>query len=303
MANVVANQTANQTQNTAQNIIEVRNLYTKYKDRFIQENVSFSVKKAEIFGILGGSGSGKSTLLSTMICLKRPEKGQIRIFGENIWSDSPLDSRFDSRTDSHLDSPLDSRNLLKNPRTFLKEPQNPRDKILKRCGVLFQFGALFSSLSVIDNVGIMLEEYSNYPKNAINEIAQYCLNIVGLPQYVNDMFPYELSGGMKKRVGLARALAFAPEILFLDEPTSGLDPQSAENFDRLIIRLRDEFKLTIIMVTHDLDSIKDATDRFILLDSGKIIFEGSLEEFRLSESANLNTLLKSKRGERLWREE
>lgn len=303
MANVVANQMANQTQNTAQNIIEVRNLYTKYKDRFIQENVSFSVKKAEIFGILGGSGSGKSTLLSTMICLKRPEKGQIRIFGENIWSDSPLDSRFDLRTDSHLDSPLDSRNLLKNPRTFLKEPQNPRDKILKRCGVLFQFGALFSSLSVIDNVGIMLEEYSNYPKNAINEIAQYCLNIVGLPQYVNDMFPYELSGGMKKRVGLARALAFAPEILFLDEPTSGLDPQSAENFDRLIIRLRDEFKLTIIMVTHDLDSIKDATDRFILLDSGKIIFEGSLEEFRLSESANLNTLLKSKRGERLWREE
>lgn len=285
-----ANQSVNQSQSTAQNIIEVHNLYTKYKDRFIQENVSFSVKKAEIFGILGGSGSGKSTLLSTMICLKRPEKGQIRIFGDDIWSDSYLDSR---------------PNLYQsaNPRTLLKEPQNPRDKILKRCGVLFQFGALFSSLSVIDNVGIMLEEYSFYPKSAINEIAQYCLNIVGLPQYVNDMFPYELSGGMKKRVGLARALAFAPEILFLDEPTSGLDPQSAENFDRLIIRLRDEFKLTIIMVTHDLDSIKDATDRFILLDNGKIIFEGSLEAFRLSESANLNTLLKSKRGERLWKEE
>lgn len=319
MANLVANQSANQSQSTAQNIIEVRNLYTKYKDRFIQENVSFSVKKAEIFGILGGSGSGKSTLLSTMICLKRPEKGQIRIFGEDIWSDSHIDSRLDShqnmRLDSHensrKNSRLDSRpnlhqsakDLLKNPRALLKEPQNSRDKILKRCGVLFQFGALFSSLSVIDNVGIMLEEYSSYPKSAINEIAQYCLNIVGLPQYVNDMFPYELSGGMKKRVGLARALAFAPEILFLDEPTSGLDPQSAENFDKLIIRLRDEFKLTIIMVTHDLDSIKDATDRFILLDSGKIIFEGSLEAFRLSESANLNTLLKSKRGERLWKEE
>lgn len=315
MANLVANQSVNQ----AQNIIEVRNLYTKYKDRFIQENVSFSVKKAEIFGILGGSGSGKSTLLSTMICLKRPEKGQIRIFGEDIWSDSHIDSRLDSHQNTRLDShQISSQNshsrpnlhqstkdLLKsaNPRTLLKEPQNSRDKILKRCGVLFQFGALFSSLSVLDNVGIMLEEYSSYPKSAINEIAQYCLNIVGLPQYVNDMFPYELSGGMKKRVGLARALAFAPEILFLDEPTSGLDPQSAENFDKLIIRLRDEFKLTIIMVTHDLDSIKDATDRFILLDSGKIIFEGSLEAFRLSESANLNTLLKSKRGERLWKEE
>lgn len=301
MANLAANQSVNQ----AQNIIEVRNLYTKYKDRFIQENVSFSVKKAEIFGILGGSGSGKSTLLSTMICLKRPEKGQIHIFGENIWSDSHLDSRLDSRPNMRPNSRQSAKDLLKsaNPRTLLKEPQNPRDRILKRCGVLFQFGALFSSLSVLDNVGIMLEEYSNYPKSVIDEIAQYYLNIVGLPQYVKDMFPYELSGGMKKRVGLARALVFSPEILFLDEPTSGLDPQSAENFDKLIIRLRDEFRLTIIMVTHDLDSIKDATDRFILLDSGKIIFEGSLEEFRLSESANLNTLLKSKRGERLWKEE
>lgn len=289
MANLVANQSTNQ----AQNIIEVRNLYTKYKDRFIQENVSFSVKKAEIFGILGGSGSGKSTLLSTMICLKRPEKGQIHIFGENIWSDS------------HLDSHQTTRNLLKsaNPRTLLKEPQNPRDRILKRCGVLFQFGALFSSLSVMDNVGIMLEEYSNYPKSVINEIAQYYLNIVGLPQYVKDMFPYELSGGMKKRVGLARALVFSPEILFLDEPTSGLDPQSAENFDKLIIRLRDEFRLTIIMVTHDLDSIKDATDRFILLDSGKVIFEGDLEAFKNSAVSLEETLLKSKRGERLWKEE
>lgn len=295
MANMVANQMANQ----AQNIIEVRNLYTKYKDRFIQENVSFSVKKAEIFGILGGSGSGKSTLLSTMICLKRPEKGQIRIFGEDIWADSMRDSALDSanRSDFKGDFKLDSKIFA------LDSAKSARDSILKRCGVLFQFGALFSSLSVLDNVGIMLEEYSSYPKSAINEIAQYCLNIVGLPQYVNDMFPYELSGGMKKRVGLARALAFAPEILFLDEPTSGLDPQSAENFDKLIIRLRDEFKLTIIMVTHDLDSIKDATDRFILLDNGKIIFEGDLEAFKNSAVSGKETLLKSKRGERLWKEE
>lgn len=295
MANILANQMANQ----AQNIIEVRNLYTKYKDRFIQENVSFSVKKAEIFGILGGSGSGKSTLLSTMICLKRPERGTIRIFGKDIWADSMHDSMLDStnRRGFKRDSKRDSKIFA------LDSTQSTRDSILKQCGVLFQFGALFSSLSVIDNVGITLEEYSSYPKSVINEIAQYCLNIVGLPQYVNDMFPYELSGGMKKRVGLARALAFSPSILFLDEPTSGLDPQSAENFDRLIIRLRDEFKLTIIMVTHDLDSIKDATDRFILLDSGKIIFEGDLEAFKNSAVSGKETLLKSKRGERLWREE
>lgn len=251
------------------NIIEVRNLYTQYKNRTIQENVSFNVRKSEIFGILGGSGSGKSTLLSTMIYLKEPKSGSIRIFGEDIWRASEL----------------------------------KRDEIFKKCGVLFQFGALFSSLNILDNVGIMLEEYSKYPKNIINEIAEYYINIVGLPQYVKEMYPYELSGGMKKRVGLARALVFSPEILFLDEPTSGLDPKSAENFDKLIIKLRDEFKLTIIMVTHDLDSIKDATDRFILLDSSKIVFEGSLDEFRESETAKMDTLLKSKRGERLWREE
>lgn len=299
MANIVANQSANQSQSTAQNIIEVRNLYTKYKDRFIQENVSFSVKKAEIFGILGGSGSGKSTLLSTMICLKRPERGIIRIFGKDIWADSMHNSALDSanRHDFKGDFKRDSKIFT------LDSAESTRDSILKQCGVLFQFGALFSSLSVLDNVGIMLEEYSSYPKSVINEIAQYCLNIVGLPQYVNDMFPYELSGGMKKRVGLARALAFSPSILFLDEPTSGLDPQSAENFDKLIIRLRDEFKLTIIMVTHDLDSIKDATDRFILLDSGKIIFEGDLEAFKNSAVSGDETLLKSKRGERLWKEE
>lgn len=287
------------TEILAQNIIEVKNLYTKYKDRFIQENVSFSVKKAEIFGILGGSGSGKSTLLSTMICLKRPEKGKIFIFGEDIWRESQQHLGDFSANHTNFSTNRESKKSA----NLGANIESTQSKILKRCGVLFQFGALFSSLNVLDNVGIMLEEYSHYPKRTIDEIAQYYLNIVGLPQYVKDMFPHELSGGMKKRVGLARALSFAPEILFLDEPTSGLDPQSAENFDKLIIRLRDEFKLTIIMVTHDLDSIKDATDRFILLDSGKILFEGSLAEFKLSESANLNTLLKSKRGERLWREE
>lgn len=251
------------------NIIEVRNLYTQYKNRPIQENVSFDVKKSEIFGILGGSGSGKSTLLNTMIYLKEPKSGSVRIFGEDIW----------------------------------KATESKRDEIFKKCGVLFQFGALFSSLNIIDNVGIMLEEYSKYPKNIINEIAEYYISIVGLPQYVKDMYPYELSGGMKKRVGLARALVFSPEILFLDEPTSGLDPKSAENFDKLIIKLRDDFKLTIVMVTHDLDSIKDATDRFILLENCSIAFEGSLAEFRDSKTAKMDTLLKSKRGERLWREE
>lgn len=254
---------------TQQNIIEVSNLVTKYKDRVIQDNISFSVKTSEIFGILGGSGSGKSTLLSVLIQLKKPTSGSVKIFNKDIWNES----------------------------------ESVRSAILKRCGVLFQFGALYSSLNILDNVGIMLEEYSAYPKHIINEIGEYFLNLVGLPNYVKEMYPFELSGGMKKRVGLARALVSSPDILFLDEPTSGLDPKSSENFDKLILKLKDELKLSIVMVTHDLDSIKDATDRFILLESSKIAFEGSLDEFKLSQTAKLDNLLKSKRGERLWREE
>lgn len=250
------------------NIIEVINLTTSYKTRIIQDNISFNVKYKEIFGILGGSGSGKSTLLSTMIYLKKPVSGSIKIFDVDIW----------------------------------KAGQNKRSVILRKCGVVFQFGALYSSLNVLDNVGIMLEEYSFYPKKIINEISRYFINIVGLPSYVKDLYPHELSGGMKKRVGLARALAFNPNILFLDEPTSGLDPKSAENFDKLILKLRDHFSLSVVMVTHDLDSIKDITDRFILLDNSKILFSGSLQDFRDSQANTIDNLLKSKRGERLWRE-
>ena len=251
------------------NIIEVANLTTSYKNRIIQDNISFNVKHKEIFGILGGSGSGKSTLLSTMIYLKKPISGSVKIFDIDIWEAS----------------------------------EAKRSVVLRKCGVVFQFGALYSSLNVLDNIGIMLEEYSFYPKKIINEISQYYINIVGLPNYVKDLYPDELSGGMKKRVGLARALAFSPKILFLDEPTSGLDPKSAENFDKLILKLRDHFSLSVVMVTHDLDSIKDITDRFILLDNAKILFSGSLQDFKHSQANNIDNLLKSKRGERLWREE
>lgn len=249
-------------------IIEISNLTTTYKERVIQDNVSFNVNAQEIFGILGGSGSGKSTLLNTMICLKAPKSGSVRIFDSDIWNIS----------------------------------ESKKRAILRNCGVLFQFGALFSSLNVCDNVGIMLEEYSHYSKKTINEIAEYFINIVGLPHFVKDMYPDELSGGMRKRVGLARALVASPKILFLDEPTSGLDPLSAENFDKLILKLRDYLKLTVVMITHDLDSIKDITDRFILLKNGKILFIGNLNDFK-DKAVEGDDLLHSKRGERLWREE
>lgn len=252
-------------------IIQVKNLLTAYGSDVIHNNISFEVEKGEIFAILGGSGSGKSTLLRTMILLNKPKSGNIEIFGQDIWN--------------------------------LKE--DAKRAFLNRCGVLFQFGALYSSLSVLENVGIMLEEYSSYSKKEIQEVSKIWLEMVGLNKKVYHLYPYELSGGMKKRVGLARAMAIGPEILFLDEPTSGLDPASAGKFDELILKLKEMFNLTIVMITHDLDSIADTVDRFIMLKDGHIDFDGNLREFVFSartEGLTEDNLFNSTRGERFWKE-
>ena len=250
-----------------QSIIQVRDLCTAYGERMIHDHISFDIYQGEIFGILGGSGSGKSTLLRSMILLNRPRSGQVLIFGQDIWQ-------------------------LRDPST-----------LLTRCGVLFQFGALFSSLTVLENVGILLEEYSAYPRSSVAEVAKYLLSRVGLSPKAYHLYPHELSGGMKKRVGLARALALNPSILFLDEPSSGLDPASAQQLDELICALRQEFDMTIVMITHDLDSIKDTTDRFLMLYEGKIEFLGNLSELAGAiHSLDSSNLFFSKRGERLWKD-
>ncbi|RDU71401.1 ABC transporter ATP-binding protein [Helicobacter brantae] len=247
-------------------IISVNNLSTAYEGRIIHDNISFQVQKGEIFGILGGSGSGKSTLLRTLLMLNPIKEGEVRIFGEEI----------------------------------KKLSLHKQELLLRRCGVLFQFGALFSSMSVLENVGIMLQEYSNYPKKIIEENSKMWLSLVGLSQEVCSLYPYELSGGMKKRVALARALSLSPEILFLDEPTSGLDPASSEKFDELILKLREILGVTIVMVTHDLDSVRDCMDHFIILENQKIIFDGNLSEMKDLE--NVGELFLSKRGKRVWKE-
>ncbi|PAF42131.1 ATP-binding cassette domain-containing protein [Helicobacter sp. 11S02596-1] len=252
-------------------IIAVKNLHNAYGNEVIHNGISFDVLQGEIFAILGGSGSGKSTLLRSMILLNRPQKGEINLFGYDIW----------------------------------KLSEKYKYKILNRCGVLFQFGALYSSLNILENVGILLEEYSTYPKESIQEIAKMWLDRVGLSKKVYHLYPYELSGGMKKRVGLARAMALNPEILFLDEPTSGLDPLSAGKFDELIISLKETLHLTIVMITHDLDSINDAVDRFILLKDGRIDFDGTLDDFVLQArqiGLPKDNLFNSKRGEKFWKE-
>ncbi|WP_026944525.1 ABC transporter ATP-binding protein [Helicobacter rodentium] len=226
----------------SQNIIEVRNLTTTYGKRIIHNKISFSVGKKEIFALLGGSGSGKSTLLNTMIFLKMPTSGEVRILGKDIWR-------------------LNSKDAL---------------KMKLNMGVLFQFGALFSSLSVLENLTIPLREWTNFSSADIESLAYIWLTRVGLNAEVAKLYPNELSGGMVKRVGLARALALSPKILFLDEPTSGLDPKSARHFDALIMELRDLLEISVVMVTHDMESVKGAVDRMVILKNQGILFEGSV---------------------------
>ncbi|ARQ97241.1 ABC transporter ATP-binding protein [Campylobacter lanienae] len=221
-----------------------KDIVTKYNDRIIHENVNFHIKQGEIYGLLGGSGSGKTTLLKSMIFLKEPSSGSVEIDGVDIWRATP----------------------------------KKQQEIKLELGVMFQFGALFSNMSVLDNIGIMLREYSKFEPNDIDEIAKMWLIKVGLKPNSMSLYPSELSGGMKKRVALARALVLSPKVLFLDEPNSGLDPISARAMDRLICEIRDSLGITVVMVTHDVDSIFNILDRFLIVDNKKIAFEGDLKQ-------------------------
>ena len=221
-----------------------KDIVTKYSDRIIHENVNFHIKQGEIYGLLGGSGSGKTTLLKSMIFLKEPSSGSVEIDGVDIWRATP----------------------------------KKQQEIKLELGVMFQFGALFSNMSVLDNIGIMLREYSKFEPNDIDEIAKMWLIKAGLKLNSMSLYPSELSGGMKKRVALARALVLSPKVLFLDEPNSGLDPISARAMDRLICEIRDSLGITVVMVTHDVDSIFNILDRFLIVDNKKIAFEGDLKQ-------------------------
>lgn len=239
-------------------MIEIKNISTNFAQKTVHDNLCLEVKKGEIFGILGGSGSGKTTLLRQIIMLDSIQKGEISIFNENI------------------------KKLNRKKREYIK----------RNWGVLFQFGALFSSLNVLENIGIMLKENSKLPKDLIEDIAYTKLKMVGLDSKVGKLYPEELSGGMKKRVALARSLALDPELLFLDEPTSGLDPASAKAFDNLILELRDMLDLTVVMITHELNTIKNVLDRFIILSNAKIILTGNYEDALNANNDTINKFLK-----------
>lgn len=225
-------------------VISVEDVVTNFGEAVVHDHINLSVKEGEIYGLLGFSGSGKSTLLKEMIMLLRPQSGSIQVLGNDVLNISPSEAA----------------------------------ELRRRFGVLFQSGALFSSLSVAENIGIALKEYTELPQELINVIVKARINMVGLPEHAGALYPSELSGGMIKRVALARALSMDPEILFLDEPTSGLDPVGAEEFEELLVGLRELLGFTVVMVTHDLNLILNIVDRFSILFDHKVIAEGSYEE-------------------------
>ncbi len=230
-------------------VIEVSNVVTRLSGALIHDGVSLSVPRGEVMALIGGSGTGKSVLLKEIIGLIRPQAGTIKLFGEDVWTAS-------------------ESQLMALRRHF---------------GVLFQDGALFSSLTVEQNVAAPLREHTDLPVNDCLELARLKIALAGLPVSACTKMPSELSGGMRKRAALARALALDPELLFLDEPTSGLDPISARAFDRLIRLLSDSLGLTVFLVTHDLDTLFAMVDRIIVLAHGKVLGQGTVEDLKKIE--------------------
>ena len=225
-----------------ENVIEVSRLSTHFGDHVVHRDITFDVRRGEIFALIGGSGSGKSTLLREMILLQRPDSGSIRVLGVD------------------LEKLGDQEALM----------------LRQRWGVMFQHGGLFESLTVLENVGLPLREHTGLDQRLIDDIAAWKLAMTGLAPEVHIQYPSQLSGGMMKRASLARALALDPELLFLDEPTAGLDPDSAAGVDVLVRELRDLFGLTIVMITHDLDLLWQVADRVAVLADTKVQAVGSM---------------------------
>jgi phospholipid/cholesterol/gamma-HCH transport system ATP-binding protein len=241
-------------------VIEVKDLYTQFGENIVHAGLNFHINEGEIYGILGPSGCGKSTVLREMVMLQEFSKGTINILGHDI-SDISYD---------------DAQELRKN------------------WGVLFQGGALFSSLTLYENIALPLLEYTKLDKNLISEIVAYKIDIVGLKSNDAYLYPSQISGGMKKKAALARALSLDPKLLFLDEPTSGLDPISAREFDKLILKLRDLLGLSVVMVSHDLKSIYDTLDRAAVIDNKVITAQGSINEITLMNNPFIQTFFKAK---------
>jgi len=247
-------------------IVRVRGLVNRFGTEVVHSGLDLDVIRGEVLGVVGASGSGKSVLLRTIIGLNRPAAGRVEVFGRDILAISDREQR----------------------------------EIEKRWGVLFQNGALFSSLTVAENIEVPLKEYYAMPLRLMDEIAAFKIGIVGLPEGTGEKYPSQLSGGMRKRSGLARALALDPEIVFLDEPTAGLDPIAAGDFDTLIRDLRSSLGLTVFMVTHDLDTLFSICDRVAVLVDRKVRV-GTLEELLRDDDPWIRSYFHGPRGRAVLR--
>lgn len=247
---------------TSETVIDIRKVSTRFGEHVVHDGLDLEVRRAEIFALIGGSGSGKSTLLREMILLQEPDSGSIRVLGADLHDLGDDDAA----------------------------------ALRRRWGVMFQHGGLFGALTVTENVGLPLREHTGLSDVLIDEIAAWKLAMTGLKPEVGAQYPSELSGGMMKRASLARALALDPELLFLDEPTAGLDPDSAGGVDELVLKLRDLFGLTIVMITHDLDLLWQVADRVAVLAEGKVQGIGSMSELSRMDHPAIRQFFDGPRG-------
>jgi phospholipid/cholesterol/gamma-HCH transport system ATP-binding protein len=224
-------------------VIEVRNLTNRFGEQLVHDRLNLDVYRGEILAVIGGSGSGKSVLLRSIVGLQTPASGNVRVLGEDL----------------------------------LKLAPEQRPRVERRFGVLFQQGALFSSLTVVENIAVPLIENAGLNRPDAEQLARVKIALAGLPADAGGKYPAALSGGMVKRTSLARALALDPDILFLDEPTSGLDPLGAGEFDQLILTLRNALGLTVFLVTHDLDTLYAICDRVAVLSAKRVLAAGRLD--------------------------
>lgn len=243
----------------ADEIIGINNVYKAFDTKEVHNGVNLSIQRGENITVLGGSGSGKSVLLKEITGLLKPDKGKVIIEGENIVL-------------------MDERELV---------------NVRKKIGMLFQGAALFDSLTVEENIAYPIRENANFPENEIKEIVARNLEMVGLPD-IEDKMPSDLSGGMKKRVGLARAMAMNPKILLYDEPTTGLDPPNITRINHLVRNMQEKFGITGVIITHDVQSAFEISDRIAFLYHGKIVFTGTVEEAKNTDVEILRDFINAK---------
>ena len=228
----------------SETIVEVDSIVTRFGEQTVHDGVSFKLQRGTLTALIGGSGTGKSVLLREIIGLQRPTGGRIRLLGTDVWRDS----------------------------------EEKLNAMRRRFGMMFQDGALFSSMTVAQNVAVPLVEHARVPPALLDPLIKLRLAQAGLGADAAEKMPSELSGGMRKRAAIARALALEPEVLFLDEPTSGLDPTTARTFDKLVRSLVDDLDITVFLATHDLDTLLTVVDRIIVLEAGKVLADGSIDE-------------------------